>query len=208
VAFAVSVAVQNVWSNGAGLQPDADANAAEIVDVFARHAGAHGLLFAWVAVNVALLMAFLAGAGERLQGEAPVATRAGVLGGTLLLVFFPLVNVPLVALAIGGDGLADSPDLVEVLWQAHLAVFASASLVLGVTLTGFALAATKARLVPSWFRIVGPVGGVLLMAGSIPVKAFAEGNPALLFGLLGFLVWLVFLIAFGWRLWREDPAAA
>jgi hypothetical protein len=199
--------VSNIWAGAAGIQPDADASATEVVDAFTEHGDAFGLLVAWVAVNVVILGLFVAAAAQRLQNAAPVATRLGSIGGILLMAFFPLVNVPLVVLAIGGDGLADSPDLVDVLWDAHNALFAFAGLALGLALLGFSLAAVQARLVPRWFRFVGPIGAALMIAGSVPVKLSAEGSEALMFGLAGFAVWLLFLLVIGTAMWREDPAA-
>jgi hypothetical protein len=61
---------------------------------------------------------------------------------------------------------------------------------------GFGWASVAAGLVPAWFRIIGRVGGALLIVASIPVKAGTEGSAAT-------MVWLVFLAVLGTRMWRQ-----
>jgi hypothetical protein len=58
-------------------------------------------------------------------------------------------------------------------------------------------------LVPGWFRVVGPAGAAVMLVCSVPVKAVAEGSPATMGALVGFLVWLVLLAVLGTRIWRE-----
>jgi hypothetical protein len=203
LGFAVSVAASNIWGGAVGLDPDADAGAAEIVEKFAEHQDAYGVLFGWTALNLVLLVVFLGGAWTRLRGADPTWARAGCIGVALVAVLFPLTMVPQVALSIGGEQLGRGPNLVNVLWDMHLATFALTSLALGVGLLGLSLAAVAAGLVPAWFRVVGPIGGALLIVGAVPVKAVAEGSSVAMVGLVGFVVWLVFLAVLGTRMWRE-----
>jgi hypothetical protein len=207
IAFAVSVAVQNVWAGAAGINPANDAPATSVLAKFAEHADAHGVLSAWVGVNLVLIGLFLAGAHARLRRSAPAWANLGLLGGVLLMALFALVNVPRVALALGADGWQGEPALVDALWDLHLATFAYAGIALGLALLGFSLAAVSAGMVPRWFRIVGPVGAAAIIAFSVPVQAAAAGSEATMGGALGFVAWLAFLVVFGVRLWR-DPADA
>jgi hypothetical protein len=201
------VAIQNVWSQAAGIQPRLDAPAEEILAKIIQNGDTYTALFTWVALNSVLLMIFLGGAYARLQTDEPMWTAVGVVGGVLLAGFFALANVPTIALAIGGSSLAGSPVLVDLLWDMHLATFAFAELALGVALFGLSLASLRAGLVPAWFRIVGPAGAAMLIAGAVPVKAVAQGVPATMVSLLGFVVWLLFLGVLGFRMWREGGAA-
>jgi hypothetical protein len=203
LAFALSVVAQNVWSGGANLLPDADATSDEILEVFAEHEGAYGILVGWVAVNLVILAIFLAGAHQRLRRNEPVWANVGLVGGITLMVFFTMVNLPIVALAAGTESLAGSPELVETLWTAHGAAFAFAGLALGIALFGYSLAAVVAGVVPRWFRVVGPAGAAVIVVASVPVQAGAEGSPATMIGLLGFLTWLLFVAMCGTRMWRE-----
>ena len=203
MAFAVSVIAQNLWAQGTAVLPDADATPAEVVDAFVDAGNATAVLVSWVAANLILIVTFLAGAHHRLRRDEPVWAGLGLVGGAALVAFFVMLQVPIVALAVGGQSLADSPELVSVLWTSHRAIFAFAGLALGLALVGFSLAAASAGLVPGWFRIVGPVGAAIMIGASIPVQAGAEGEPATMVGLVGFVVWLAFLLIFGNRLRQE-----
>lgn len=77
---------------------------------------------------------------------------------------------------------------------------------LGLALAGFSLAAVGSGLVPRWFRIVGPAGAAVMIAASVPVQAGAEGDPATMVGVIGFVTWVLFLLVFGARLRREARA--
>jgi hypothetical protein len=202
-AFAVSVIAQNLWTGAAGILPDPDASAADVVETFVDHNGAYAVLLGWVALNIVAISVFLAGAHHRLRRAQPIWSGVGLVGGISLIVFFAMVNLPIAALATGGESLADSPQLVDALWHMHGAAFAFAGIALGIALAGFSLAAAGAELVPRWFRTVGPVGGAVIILASVPVQAGAEGSPATMVGVLGFLIWLLFLVIFGLRIWRE-----
>jgi hypothetical protein len=207
-AFGISVAAQNIWSGATGIRPSLDAPAERILERLVTNADAYTLLFAWVGVNIPLLIAFLGGAYARLRASAPELSAIGLVGGLLVSVFFPISTASLVAMAIQGPRLSNSLTLVDLLWDMHMAAFAFASLSLGMAIIGLSLAAVAARLVPSWFRVVGPAGGLVMIASAIPIKAVAEGVPATMIGLLGFLVWIVFLVVLGTRMWREKQEAA
>ena len=205
MAFAVSVIAQNVWSQGAGITPEADANPAEVVSTFVDTATEQGILTAWVAANLVLMALFLAGAHARLRRSEPVLATAGLVGGVLLMAFFAMLNVPRVALSLADDGWAEEPALVDALWTMHLATFAFAGLSLGLALAGFSLAAARAGLVPRWLGVVGPAGAAVIVLASIPVRVGADGSAATMVGVLGFLAWLLFLLVFGQRLRTEEP---
>ena len=206
IAFGVSVVAQNVWLGASGIDPAIDAGAAEIASKFAEHATAHGVLAAWVAVNLVLMAAFLAAAHTRLRSTEPALSVLGTIGGVLLMALFAMVSVPRVALALGAADMGDEPALVDALWHLHTAVFAYAGVALGIALLGFSLAAVNADLVPRWFRVVGPVGAAAIVAFSVPVQVGASGSPLTMAGGVGFLSWLLFMVVFGLRLWRESDA--
>lgn len=208
MAFGVSVVLQNAWAGAAAINPPNDAPASSVLEKFAEHAGAHGVLSAWVGVNLVLMGVFLAGAHARLRRPAPAWADLGLLGGVLLMALFALLNVPRVALALGADGWQGEPALADALWDMHLATFAYAGIALGLALLGFSLAAVTAAMVPRWFRVVGPAGAAAIIGFSVPVQAAAAGSEATMGAGLGFVAWLLFLAVFGLRLWREPAAAA
>ena len=208
VAFGLSVVLQNVWLGASGIDPGVDAGAAVIVSKFAENATAHGVLAAWVGVNLVLMALFLAAAHTRLRAAEPAWSMLGTIGGVLLMALFALVSVPRVALALGAADMEGEPALVDALWHMHTAVFAYAGIMLGIALLGFSLAAVGAGLVPRWFRVVGPIGAFAIIGFSVPVQVSASGSPATMVGGIGFLAWLLFLVVFGLRLWRVEGANA
>lgn len=203
LGFAVSVVLENVFIGAAGIRNGPGTPAERVLESVTQYGDAYGVLFAWVALTVVLLAVFVAGAYARLREAAPVLATVGLVGGVLLSALFPLSNAPMVALVVAAKGLAGNLILVELLQAMHLAIFAFAGIALGVALFGYSLASVSAGLAPGWFRIVGPVAALVMIGGSAPIKAVAEGVPATLVSLLGFLVWLAFVAILGFRMWRE-----
>lgn len=204
MAFAISVLAQNAWSQAAGVLPAPDASSAEVVEAF-RDAGANvGVLVGWVAANLVLLAVFLAGAHSRLRQRDPVSAGMGLVAGIGLTIVFASLQIPLVGLAVGVSDLADSPDLVSFLWTSHNALFAFAGVFLSIALFGFARAAGAAGLIPRWLAAIAPFAALIMLVTSIPVQMQAEGEPALMVGLVGFLAWMAFLLVFGNRLRQQS----
>ena len=103
----------------------------------------------------------------------------------------------------GASGLAEPTPAFELVWQIHAAAFALALPMLGTTCIGSALAAHASGLTPAWQRLLGMVGGSLLLAAGLGNLAIADGSPLIFVGLLGFVAWLVWLLATGVRLVRS-----
>lgn len=202
IGFAASVVVQNIWANAAGLLPELDAKAAEVTEKISANADGIAILGSWMAVNLLLIGLFLAGIHDRVRAGDATFGRLGGIGGLMVMVFFPMANLPLAVLA-AGDGLAGSASLVEALWRLHNASFAMAEIGLGMALVGFSIAGVRAGLLPRWLQVVGPIGGVVIYGAGVPLKAAAQGSPTLMFGMAGFLIWLVFLVVAGTRMVRE-----
>ncbi|WP_235929080.1 hypothetical protein [Marisediminicola senii] len=74
---------------------------------------------------------------------------------------------------------------------------------LGATCIGGAIAAHASGLTPAWQRVLGLVGGTLLLAAGLGNLAIADGSPLIIVGLLGFAAWLVWLLVTGVRLVRS-----
>jgi hypothetical protein len=203
--FTVSVLAQNVYSQAARIEPKSDSSGAQIIAWFADKASANGVLAGWVAVNMIILGLFLAAAHSRFQGGAAGWSRLGQVGGTSLIALFPLVNVPLIVLAVSGDQLADSPHLALALWQMHLALYAYSGVALGLTVLGIGMAAVTAGHAPGWCRPLTVIGALLLSLVAILVQPTADAAPTMLLGVAGFLVWLVVLTVISVNLQRQAP---
>ncbi|MGE5595243.1 MAG: hypothetical protein ACM3S1_04305 [Hyphomicrobiales bacterium] len=200
--FAVSVAAFNIVAQAVGTDPAPDAAADEILQHARDHKDVIEFSFGWVAVNVVLLGIFISGLYQRVRERAPIFARLGLVGAIVLMVFFPLKNVPVALIVAGADSLASQPQLVEALWRLQLATFALAQLVLGLALVGFSVSAARARLVPNWVAYAGPLAALTLIAGAAPLSLQVEGSNAVRFGVIGFVSWLVFVGCSGVLVWR------
>ena len=106
--------------------------------------------------------------------------------GATLSAIFVLVNVLQIGLALSAGGLAEPTPEFELVWQMHAAAFALALPTLGTTFIGAALAAHASGLTPAWQRLLGLVGGSLLLAAGLGNLAIADGSALIFVGLLGF----------------------
>lgn len=126
------------------------------------------------------------GGGSSLRLEQLLAERRGDL-------VVPLVQRPAVFVDEEKDhgGFGQSPEDCGGVLLGHPV---AKGLHTGQALNG----ATDALSMPAHaLRIHG------VESGSVPVKAMGEGSSKLMFGLVGFLVWLLFLVVVGLRIWRE-----
>jgi len=205
IALAASVVTENVVLAATGAQP----YGAPIEDVLAYYAAnrdsvaiASGL----VALYLPLLLVFVTGLHGLVQRRGGAGTdwsRLAVAAGATLSAIFVLVNVLQIGLTLSASGLAEPTPEFALVWHAHAAAFALALPMLGTTFIGAALAAHASGLTPAWQRLLGLVGGSLLLAAGLGNLAIADGSPLLFVGLLGFAAWLVWLLATGVRLVRS-----
>jgi hypothetical protein len=84
-------------------------------------------------------------------------------------------------------------------------------LMISVALLGLSRAGVAAGITPPVFDRLAPAGSALLAVGALAGPAIAGGDAMPLFGIsvVGFVVWLAFLVTTGLRLVRVDrPVAA
>jgi hypothetical protein len=84
----------------------------------------------------------------------------------------------------------------------HNAVFTINQVAVGVALFSLGRATTLSRLIPAWMGPVTGIGGGLLLASVLPAVAVVNGSSWLSVGILGFLIWMVFLALAGAGLLR------
>ncbi len=206
IALAGSLAIQNVVLGGSGA-PD---YAAPIADVLAYHAENRGTVAIAVgleAINLPLLLGFLAGlhglVRRRSEGGATWSRLALAAGATLSAVWaiYAVAWVGVVLSAV--RGASSSPGL-ELAWQMHAAGLAMALPALGTTFFGAALATHAASLTGSWQRLLGVVGAILLVGAGTTSVAIADGSPMVFVGVAGLALWVVWLLATGVRLLRAE----
>jgi hypothetical protein len=147
------------------------------------------------AASIKEVLAFHAGADWSRLAVAAGATFSAVMA-------FYAVLWDGVVLSAGE--LTEPSPVLELAWQMHGAAFAWSMPALGTTFIGAALAAHASGLTPAWQRLLGLVGGSLLLAAGLGNLAIADGSALIFVGLLGFAAWLVWLLATGVRLVRSD----
>lgn len=205
IAFAVSVATENAVLAGTGA-PTYGAPIAEVLAYYAANRDAVAIVSGLVALYLPLLLVFVTGLHglvERRGGAGADWSRLAVAAGATLSAIFVLVNVLQIGLAVAAGGLTEPTPAFELVWQVHAAAFALALPMLGATFIGAALAAHTSGLTPAWQRLLGLVGGSLMLAAAVGNLAIADGSALIFVGLLGFAAWLVWLLATGVRLVRS-----
>jgi hypothetical protein len=205
IAFAVLVVIENVLFAVTGALPY-DAPTEDVLAYYAANRDAVAIVSGLVALYLPLLLVFLTGLHglvEQRGGAGNDWSRLALTAGATLSAIFVLVNVLQIGLALSASGLAEPTPAFELVWQMHAAAFALALPTLGTTCIGAALAAHASGLTPAWQRLLGLVGGSLLLAAGLGNLAIADGSPLIFVGLLGFVAWLVWLLATGVRLLRS-----
>ena len=203
IALAASVVIQNAVPVGAPTFGD------PIEEVLAWHAQnrvAVAIAVGLEALNLPLLLGFVTGlhglVGRR-GGAGADWSRLAVAAGASLSAVFALSAVLWIGVVLSAGELAEPSPAFELAWQLHAAAFALALPALGTTFIGAALAAHASGLTPAWQRLLGLVGGSLLLAAGVGNLAIADGSALIFVGLLGFAAWLVWLLATGVRLVRS-----
>lgn len=203
LVFLVLIAAQNVLRAVVG--PATNASTADLAEL--THAGAWvvHLLVATYLIGFPALLLFttgLSGWCARHQPRSALWAGVGQSCSVVIAVLFGLVNVMQVTMVAARDQLAAAPELSQLLWVMHNAVFTINLGALGVALFSLGRAATLSRLIPAWMGPVTAVGGGLLLASALPAVAVVNGSGWMAVGLLGFLVWMLFLALAGVSLLR------
>jgi hypothetical protein len=205
IGFAVLVVTENVLF-AVTAAPSYSSPMEDVLAYYAANRDTVAIISGLVALYLPLLLVFVTGLHgivERLGGAGAHWSRLAVAGGAAVSAIFVLVNVSQIALALSAAGLTEPTSAFELVWQIHAAAFAMTLPMLGVACLGSALAARASGLTPAWQRVLGIVGGSLLLAAGLANLAIADGSALIFAGLLGFAAWLVWLIVTGVRLVRS-----
>jgi len=205
IAFVVSVVLENAVLAVTGT-PTFDAPIKEVLAFYAANRDSVSIATGLVALYPPLLLVFgtgLHGLVERRGGAGADWSRLALAAGATLSAIFVLVNVGQIGLALSARGLAEPTPEFELVWHLHAGAFALALATMGTTFIGAALAAHASGLTPAWQRLLGLVGGSLLLAAGLGNLAIADGSPLLFVGLPGYAAWLVWLLTTGVRLVRS-----
>lgn len=203
LVFLVLIAAENVLTAAFG--PAMNASTADLAEFTHARAWLVHLLVAAYVIGFPALLVFAVGlSGWCARHQPRSATWAGVgqACAAVIAVLFGLVNVMQVTMVAARSQLAAAPELIHVLWALHNAVFTINQVAVGVALFSLGRAATLSRLIPAWMGPVTGIGGGLLLASALPAVAVVNGSGWLVVGILGFLIWMVFLALAGAALLR------
>src|SRR3954452_22774532 len=206
IASAAAVLIDNVvvgWVNS----PTYAAPMKEVLAFHAENRAAVAIAVGLEALNVPLLLLFVTGlhglVGRR-GGAGADWSRLAVAAGATFSAVMAFYAVLWDGVVLSAGELAEPSPGLELAWQMHAAAFAWSLPALGTTFIGAALAAHASGLTPPWQRLLGVVGGGLLLATGTANLAIADGSAILFVGLPGLAAWLVWLLATGVRLVRSD----
>jgi hypothetical protein len=208
IASAASVVIDNTVVSWAGTTT----YAAPIKEVLAFHAenrAAVAIAVGLEALNLPLLLLFVTGlhglVGRR-GGAGADWSRLAVAAGATFSAVMAFYAVLWDGVVLSADELTEPSPVLELAWQMHAAAFAWSMPALGATFIGAALATHASGLTPPWQRLLGVVGGGLLIAAGTVNLPIADGSALLVVGLPGLAAWLVWLLATGVRLVRARTA--
>ncbi|MFL6064420.1 MAG: hypothetical protein ACJ72G_07085, partial [Friedmanniella sp.] len=177
IALAASVAIQNAMFVGV----DAPAYGDPIEEVLAWHAdnrAAVAIAVGQEALHLPLLLGLVTGlhglVGRR-GGAGADWSRLAVAAGATLSAVMAFYAVLWDGVVLSAGGLTEPSPTFELAWQMHAAAFAWSLPALGTTFIGAALAAHASGLTPAWQRLLGLVGGSLLLAAGLGNLAIADG---------------------------------
>ena len=205
IGFAVLWVMENVLLPVTGA-PSYSAPIEEVLAYYAANRDAVAIVSGLVALYLPLLLVFLTGLHglvERRGGAGADWSRLAMAAGATLSAIFVLLNATQIGLALFAGGLDEPTPAFELVWRIHAAAFALALPMIGTTCIGVAYAAHASELTPAWQRLLGLVGGSLLLAAGLGNLAIADGSALIFVGLLGFAAWLVWLLVTGVRLIRS-----
>lgn len=207
LALATSLVVQNavvVWTAA----PDYAAPMTEVLAFHADHRTAVAVAVGLEALNLPLLLGFLAGLHGlvvRRGGAGSDWSRLALASGAVLSAALGLYAVLWSGVVLAADGLAEPSPLLEVVWRMHAAAFALALPALATTFGAAAVAARASGLAPAWHRSLAAVAGVLLVVAGSASLAIGDGSSLLFVGMPGYAAWIVWLVLIGVRLVRAAP---
>lgn len=192
LVFAATLVADNLIRAGA---PGFNATPAQVSAYFLDHRVAAIVPLGLFPAGLLALLPFAAGLWVRArQEESRWWGSVGVLGVAAIVALFAIVNITEIVLTAKAAQLAASPAVVQMLWTLHAAAFGLDLAAIAVALIGLSRAAAAMRLIPSWLALAAWPGAVCLLTAATFTVALADGDPWLAVSLLGFVVWIVFVI--------------
>ena len=135
---------------------------------------------------------------EQQRQEAwPVLALLGIAVQSAVFIVVIGTNA---AFLLRADTILANSGATEALWGLQRAALSIDGAGAGVALVGLAMSTLRADIAPKWHSVGGVIGGLLLLVGSIAVHATPEGWPVLIIPMVGFILWLLWILIMGIRM--------
>ena len=192
LVFAAILLVQNILRAQA---PSLGATPTTVAAYFEHHRAAVLIPLGLFPLGLVCLVAFVAAMWTEADDDRRLWAHLGALGAAAIAALFWVVNITEIALAAKAASLASTPAVVQALWAIHAGAFGLDLAAIAVTLIGLSRAARSGRLVGPWAAIAALPGAACLLIAATFTVASADGGPWIALGLVGFVTWLVFVVA-------------
>ncbi len=200
VGFATMIVLGNLVLVPAGL-PLTGAPPDEVAAFFATGSGAVATATVLTPLTWALATVFGAGAVAELWPAERARSWSLVGFAGLLLQNATFTGVVATRLALTRD-----PD--AGLWPLHDALFTLNGTFLALAMTGLSIAGLHAGVIQRWHAAVGLVAAAAQFTSASLAPLVVEHGGALgLPGLVGWLLWVGWLVVYGVTLWRQPERA-
>lgn len=193
--FALTVLVATAVLRAAGL-PTIDAPTADVATFFTANAVPVGISTALAPVAWVLLAVFGAGAAAALL---PLERRRGEAWSVVGVIGIVMQNLIFGGSVAAQAGLLAGADPAGGLWALHNALFSLNGVGLAIAMVGFTVAGLRTRQLRAWHAGIGVLAAALQFIAAALTPVTLAGGPAGLsyIGFAGFVLWLVWLVAFG-----------
>jgi len=192
IGFILTVLPVNIILGSTGM-PQAGASRSEVLGYFAEHQGTIGLVTSLAVLAWMFLAMYAAGAvaairqHERASGDS--WSLVGLSGAVMQNAIFASVVATQATL-----GLATiSDDVAWGMWNLHNALFTLNAASLVIVLVSISIGGRRAGLLAGWQHKVGLTAAALLAVAALTTPVTIDGHPVALVGLVGFLLWLVWI---------------
>lgn len=204
IALVVSV---NIMLGASGM-PRAGASRTEVATYFADHGDLVAIACSLATLVWLSLGVFGAGLVARLREAGPDQVEAWPLlglGGVIMqnTLFAGVVGTQVV---LGAAEL--SGDAQWLVWQLHNALFTLNGTSLAIILVAFSVGGVKAGLIRRWHARVGFIAAAVLQLSSLTTPFHEDNEAVASFGLIGFVLWLVWVTTYSLVLLRGEPTPA
>lgn len=204
LAYAASMLAQNAVFVVSGA-PDYRDPLNLVLTYHAQNASAMAIATGFEALSLPLLLLFvtaLYGLVQRRAGAGADWSRLALVAGATLSTLFAIMIATHITTVLVADGLTEPTPTFALIWRLHASVFAMALPALGTTFIAAAFATHASALTQPWQRFLGIVGGGLLILAGPANLAITDGSPLVYVGVVGLLLWIIWLIVTGLRLIR------